>query len=633
MLTAMREMLRSKFAGILFGIIILSMAVWGVTDIFSGGLGGNIIKAGERTVTAQQLDKRLETYLRNYQQETGELLTRDRALEQGVVDQLFGSEASRIANLGYAQEIGASASIKAAADEVRDIDAFQDPLTGEFSIEQYRATLLNLRLTNAEFETDIRDDLTFETLRGATIAAFEAPELLGKLQANYLTESRTISWFVMSRDSLGEPTPPTEDEVRAFYDENVQAFSQPERRGVDVVSISTNDFVHQVDLPDDTLRTFYEANIARRFSGPQTRAYTEVIFPSEASAQAAIGALAGGADPATLSSANAVNERAGLRESVADEELAEDLFNQFSLAGSVFGPFQRGNVWVVARLDEITPGEPIPFEDVSEDIRSELANQQAERLYFDAIVKIDDLIGLGMDLEGMASELGAPLLSYAAVDERGMTANGAIMTGDLRQRGLLQEAFDLAVGEQLDAIETDDQIVLGRVRSIEPASTPTFEEVADEARAALAARESNNELERASTAARLRLESGEAAMADEASAVNADLSAPEQALTRQSFDVGLPRTAIAAVFDAKAGDYIVSVGDTPDDRVIVQVKTVEQADDETLTLLAPVLTTRLQESLLDDVAQALERDVREEIGLEMDQGGLEAYKRTLTRQQ
>ncbi len=633
MLTAMREMLRSKFAGLLFGLIIISMAVWGVTDIFSGGLGGNIIKAGDRAVTAQQLDNRLENYLRNYQQETGEVMTRDQALERGVVDQLFASEASRTANLGYAQVIGAQASIKAAADAVREFEAFRDPLTGEFSIEQYRALLRNQRLTNLEFETDIRDDLTFETLLGATTAAFEAPEVLGKLQANYLTESRTVSWFVMSRDALGEPTPPTDDEVRAFFDENIQAFSQPERRGIDVVSISRDDFVHQAELPDDMLRTFYEANLERRFSGPQTRAYTEVIFPDETSAQSAIGALAGGADPSTLSNVSGVNDRSGLQDSVSDEGLAEELFNQFSLPGSVFGPVQRNNVWVVARLEGITPGEPFPFDDVVDDIRTELANQQAERLYFDAIVKIDDLIGLGMDLEGMAADLGTPLISYAAVDERGMTANGAVVTGDLRQRGLLQQAFDLAAGDQLDAIESDDQVVLARVRDITPASTPEFEEVAEEARAALVARNSSDELERAATAARLRLETGETAMADEAAAVSAELSAPDAGLTRQSFEVGLPRGAITAVFDANAGDYIVSPGDTPDERVIVQVRTVERANDETLAMLTPVLTTRLQEELLDDAAQALESDVREEIELEMDRGGLEAYKRTLTRQQ
>lgn len=633
MLTSMREMLRSKLAGLLFILIIISMAVWGVTDIFSGGTGGNLIKAGARGFTAQQLDQRVETYIRNYQRESGETLTREQALQRGLVDQLFAAEISRIANLGYAQSIGAEASIRAAADAVRDIEAFRDPLTGEFSTAEYRARLASMRITNRQFEADVRDDLTLATVRDAVAATLQTPDLIGKLSAAYLTESRTVSWFVMSRDALGAPAAPSEDEVRAYYDETVQAFSQPERRGVDIVSISREDFIHQAELDENTLRTYYEANIERRFSGPQTRSFTELVFNNEASAQAALGPLAGGAAPGAFTDAASVEERSALQSQIADSALAEALFAQTALTGSVFGPIDRNGLWVIARLEDITPGEPIPFEEVVEDIRQDLSSQQAERLYFDAIVKIDDLIGLGMPLDEMAAELGAPLISYAPVDERGVSADGLVFSGELRNPDLLQQAFDLVVGDQLDVIETDEQIILARVRVIEPAMTPAYEEVADLARAALEARRNAEALDEAVTAARLRLESDESTLAAEAEAIGASIETPEVGITRQNFQIGLPRSALSLVFDARAGAFVTAPGEAPDQRIILEVLSVDQADEEQLSILTPILAAQLEQSLIEDVGVAFEAEVREEIGLRTDLNGLQAYKNTLTRQQ
>ena len=46
MLTPLRNMLRSPAAGGIFVLVIIAMAAWGVTDIFAGGSGSNLISAG-----------------------------------------------------------------------------------------------------------------------------------------------------------------------------------------------------------------------------------------------------------------------------------------------------------------------------------------------------------------------------------------------------------------------------------------------------------------------------------------------------------------------------------------------------------------------------------------------------------
>lgn len=633
MLTMMREMLRSKFAGLLFGLIIVSMAVWGVTDIFSGGIGANLAKAGDRAVSVEQLDRRLEAYLRNAQQQGGDIVTREDAVGAGVVDQLFGLEASRTANLGYASATGAEASVKGVTNSLREIEAFQSELTGEFDLETYRNRLARAQLSPAQFEQDLRDDLTLDILGEAAAGAVSVPTILGRMQASYLGEFRTISWVTVPRSALPEVEEPDEAAVRAFYEEQIDAFREPERRIVDILSLSTEDFLHQVDIPESDVETFYEATKTTRFAGPQTRVFTEVAFANEASAREALGLIAGGTDPSTLTAPINVNRREAMKTDMADAELAEQLFSLGAQTGSVFGPNQSGDVWLITRIDDIIPGEPNAFEDVADLIRSEMTAQQAERLYFDAMNKIDDLIGIGMSLEDMGAELGAPLLSFDAVDERGITSNGAVLSGFIRTEGLLDAVFGLAEGERTERFDLDASTLIARLKSIEAASTPEFETVSDRARTALLARQRANALERAGEGIKQRIDAGTSTLDAEAETLGLTVQRPDQGISRRAYDVGLPAMAVNAVFAGDEGDIVTVPGNTASEVVVVKIEEIERPDEDELNILAPSAAASLEPSLADDLGEAFEMAVRAETKFEADASAFERYKAGLTRQQ
>ena len=80
MLTPLRNMLRSPAAGGIFVIVIIAMAAWGVTDIFAGGGGSNLISAGDRGVSDRTLDSTLERILRNRTDDRGRALTKEEAM-------------------------------------------------------------------------------------------------------------------------------------------------------------------------------------------------------------------------------------------------------------------------------------------------------------------------------------------------------------------------------------------------------------------------------------------------------------------------------------------------------------------------------------------------------------------------
>ena len=424
MLTLFRKMLRSKIGPVLFGIVIVGMAVWGIDDIFSGG-GSSLVKAGQRGVSLQEFDETVRDRLSDLSRQQQRAVTISEAVETGIVDQVFQQELSRIIVLGYGEEIGGRASTDAVMKEVFKEDAFYNAITGEFDAVVYRDALRRINQTPRRFEQDLRDNLTRSYISGAAAAAVEPPEAYTQLLSLYEGERRTISILRIDGSDISEIPDPSEEELLEYFEQNKANFGEPERRGITVLHFSPADFRQSVEVTDEMLQNAYELGKAQRYSTPQTRRYLEARFATEAAALQAVGALAAGADPQTLEGLTSITERTSQQSEIADAAFAESLFRLAE--GAVAGPASVGGEWVIARVDEVILGEPFPFEAVEDQVRTSLVDEGAQLAFEEAARSIEDLKGEGLDLREIGERIGAPAISFVAVDQRGATASNALI--------------------------------------------------------------------------------------------------------------------------------------------------------------------------------------------------------------
>ncbi|MEM6947719.1 MAG: peptidylprolyl isomerase, partial [Pseudomonadota bacterium] len=386
MLTSLRELLRSKWVGgLVFGLIIVSMALWIDLPSLAGGMGNQAVQAGSRSFTMQEFDTRLEQVLRRQRQQGG-VATRREAVERGIVDQLFAAETARTTNLGYGAEIGAAASEGYSTARVLADQNFVDPVSGAFNADLYRQILRTNQFTPALYEQNLRDTRTLGTLVAGIEGGLDIPAGFSELQATYLAESREVTWLVVDGADGGGVEPPSDEALGAFFAEETAQFSVPERRVLSILTLSPSDFLHTVEVSPEDLRALYETQKTQRFSGPERRRFLEVAATSETAALDAFGRLAGGASPDTFTGGDiaSAQPRTALQAELTNPELTEALFDQAARPGAVVGPFQTGNVWLVARLDEVIPGTPLPFESVSTVIKEEFAAREAENLFLQA---------------------------------------------------------------------------------------------------------------------------------------------------------------------------------------------------------------------------------------------------------
>jgi len=637
MLALMKSLMNSFVGKIIVMIIIAGMAFWGVDQMFAqlrGGIGSNMAAAGSRGFDAVTFDRRVESVIRNINADSEEPVTKPELLEQGVIDQVFQLEAAKLTLLGYADSIGVHPSTDAVVEELKNIDAFKNPLTGALDLDTYRDVLYRSRITQADYEQQLSDDLTMKALRDAAGAAIFPPKTLSGLQARYIGEARNVGWFILDTSSLPEPDAPTEEDIRAYYDENLEALKQPERRMIDVLRMSAEDFLSEVTVTDQEVATVYEASKSERYSEPDTRTYVELMFSSREAARTAFGLLAAGADPASVEGVASRETRTGRRESVSDPLLAEAMFGAGKQSGALFGPAERGDQWLVARLVSVQPGAVFPLEQVEGEIRDQLSRERAAVLLFEKMEALDRAIGAGYPIGQIAEEVGVPLITFAPVDQSGRTREGVALMGLISAGEAFQQAFEIPVGENSNRIDIGEATYLTSPRKVLESYTPEFEELREDVRTGLVRQREANGVQAALDDLTDRIKSGESTLEAEARATNEVVETPLAPITRRTAaDSGLPNAAVTSVFSGKEGDVFTFPSRTGDAVMVMQITDITPPSEADMSELAPLANSSLLTSLQTDLDQAMEAEIAATMKLRTNQGTLRAYKATITSDQ
>ncbi len=632
MLTPLRNMLRSPAAGGIFVLVIIAMAAWGVTDIFARGSGSNLISAGDRGVSDRTLDSTLERILRNRTDDRGRALTKEEAMEQGILDQVFADLSRQTLLTSYADTQGISATTGSIVESIRTDPVFQDT-TGVFDASRY-AQLLDVNgFREADYESNIEADLTIDRLQRVPLQGLRVPNALARLQAAYAGELRSASWFVLQQTELPEVQQPTDEDLQELYETRKELLREPERRGVSLIRLSPDDFIAQSDVTEEDISAYYEAYKGDRYTGPDSRSFTEFTFADEATARAALGRIAGGAAATAIETALATELKNGRRDAIANDRLADQVFARGALVGSIHGPQPVDGQFVVIRLEAITPGAATPLENVRDEIRDELARELAVGLFYDALPQFDDLLGTGADLESIAEGLGAPVLSFAPVDTNGFTKDGRRYLPLVTAPGLLQMVYAQSEGRNTERFGDDEVTWIARVDSIVPERLPEFEEVRDDLTEAWTMQRQSEQLQTIAAEIEGAIADGSSSLEAEAAKYNAEVTALPRPIGRTSTETQLPRQIIDGIFGVNDEGDTFSLQAGSSQTFILQVTEIDRANDETLDILAQSSALEIQTGISEDLLRAYFMSIADDIELNTNASGYEAYKRSLVTQQ
>lgn len=587
---------------VLMGLLILGLGGFGAINL-SGNLR-SIGSVGDKSISVDQYARQLQQEIRAIEAQTGESLPFARAQEMGL-DRAVLQRIVRNRALDHeAAEMGISIGDATLRDEIVAISAFQG-IDGNFDREGYRFALQQSGMSEAAFETSIREEAARGLLQRAILGGVSMPNTYARTLVDYVAEERSFTWARLSADDLDTPVAePTEEELQAFYDANSEDFMLPASKSITYAWLRPEDLLDEVEVPEDELRAEYDAR-SDEYDQPERRLVERLVFANEEAANQAAAALE--VDGTTF---EALVEERGL--ALADVDMGDVAKSDLDAAGDavftaesgeIVGPLPSSLGPALFRVNGILPAQNVPFEEAREVLEETLAISRATRAVEARAQEIDDRLAGGATLEDLAKETK---MNLGAIDWTQESSEGIAAYGAFREAaaGLSADAFP-----QIDQLE-DGGIFAMRLDETKPERPEPFEQARDAIQTAWR----NAQIVEALTA---KAESLTTELAKEGGFEAAGLE-PKlgEGMTRSSYVDGTPDNFMDQVFDLDEGG--VAVLPAGEHVVVLRLDAVTPAgeNDETQALmdrLSQQLDQALAQGLFDIYSNAVMRDADPQI--------------------
>ena len=458
MLAGFRTFAKSPFAVVLFALLIISFAVFGISDVFTGPSSSSVVSAGSRSVSPQDFKIRFDTYRKETERRSGEIITPDQAVERGVDRQILEEVALQESIAEMIHRAGVRPSDKLIGDVVRQqmsgLHPNQrpfDPITGKFDPKMYAALLAQNDLTPETYEKSLRDDIAQTQFFTGVANGLHAPRIYSALQAAYGLESRDLAAFAVNPASIPRPADPTDAQLTAFMKQNAERLTRPETRVLSIMRVSAQALEPSVSVdPAQVQKTFDFRKDT--LGAPETRSLVQIVAPDAKAAAVIAQRLGKGEQPAVVASAYGakpviISDKP--RSALPDRKVADAAF---ALAvGQVSAPI-TGDLGVsVIKLTKITPGSAATLESVRPAIEAELRAQNAQAKAYEQTQAYQDAHDAGADLLAAAGKAEAMVMTTAPITAQGADETGQPIPG--LTPDILKTAFALSAGGESELVE------------------------------------------------------------------------------------------------------------------------------------------------------------------------------------
>ncbi|WP_386682401.1 peptidyl-prolyl cis-trans isomerase [Loktanella sp. R86503] len=600
--------------------IIMILIMGGLLGFGTGGFTSTISRlgtAGDKEITVASYQSALNEQLRSLEAQVGSRVTFQQAQSIGLDRSVLAQIITQRTLDNEAAELGVSVGDSRVRDEVLSNPSFQS-LSGSFDRTLYGNALRNVGLSEADYETSIRDELARTLLQGAVVGGIPAALVYAETVTAFLGETRDIETAPITAAMLTTPVPgPTEPDLQTFYDENPDMFTAPEARQITYAMLTPAMLADKVEIDDAQVQDLYEQRIDT-FRQPERRLVERLIFNTAEEAEAALARLS-----AEELDFDALVAERGL--SLGDVDLGDVAIEDLGTAGEavfaadtgeVVGPQDTNLGPALFRVNAVLAAEETSFDEAAPDLRAELATDQARRVIQSDGETINDLIAGGATLEDLAerTELELQTIAFTEGSTEGPAAYEAF-------RAAATAATEGAYPELIDL--DDGGIFALRLDSVTPPAVQPLEDV----RARL------EDAWRAAAEKTALLEQAQQIASDVTSDTDlATLGLTPTAsanLTRGSFVADTPEGFMRTVFEMAPGETRAVA--TEAGAIIVRLNTVTPADlaSERLTAQADDISNQASAGIAQDVFDAFAEAVRARTDVTIDQTAVNAVNAQL----
>ena len=608
---------------ILFGTLIFSFAIWGIGDMVKNYGANNAATVGSTEISLAEFRSAYQTEIQNISRRIRRNLTAQEALSFGLDRRVLERLINDAALDEQVRVWGLAINNETIAKSVLADPNFAGP-DGKFNRAIFDEALRNNGFNESNFIASQRLVYLRGQIAESLAGGIQTPKAGLEALNRYRSEQRDVQFFVLAADQLGPITNATDEQLKSFYADRQTAFRAPDYRAASLMVLKAGELVDPASITDTEATGLYDRLRATRFSMPERRMLKQIILSDKDKAARALEAQKAGKTFAEIAatlglSANDTDLGLVKREEIADQAVRDAAFA--AQANQLVGPIEGTFGPILLQVVQIVAAEELPYDKVSQTLKSELATQKGRDKLRDLHDAVEDQRASAKPLQAIASELKLPFTKVEAVDASGRDKSGALLTTITDPATVIPAIFGSEMNIDNEALALrDGGYVWFSVDGITPSRDRSFDEAREQVKAAWLEDERSRLISQKASELVQKINQG-----SPISAVAEDVKAPlltVQGATRASRDKGLPATALAQAFLTPVAQASSSLGEASDQRVILYVQSalVAPANDET----SKGMNGEFAMALGDDIIAQFVVQTRQTLGVKTFEGAIQA---------
>ncbi|MBX9450537.1 MAG: SurA N-terminal domain-containing protein [Mesorhizobium sp.] len=623
MLNSLRNAARSWIAKLLLVMLVLSFAVWGISGQIFGGLGSNVLTAGDTRVSILEYRLAYDRQLSLLSQQFGVPVTREQAQQFGVDNRVLSQLAAGAVLDEQAREMRLGLSRDRLAAMTAEDPAFQGA-DGRFDRNQFDFVLRQIGMRPEDYLKNREQAAVRQQIIEAVSDGMTAPDAFLRAVSLYQGEDRTVDYIVLSRPLVEPIEEPAQDVLEAYFEENKANYAAPEYRRISYVKLEPADIADPAAIQAEEVERYYEDNAAR-FTSPEQRKIEQLVFADAEAAQAALDKIRGGATFEEV-----VTEQGKMmgdvvlgtfaKADVADPAIAEAAFElaEGEVSDVVDGAFGS----LLVRVPEVQPAKVQPLAEVEQQIRSDIALGEATRILDDVYEGYEDARAGGETMAEAAARNRLEVVTVEAVDRSGRNPEGTILTDLPESNALLQEAFDSEVGVENSPLNTGSSgYLFYEVDDVTEARDRSIDEVRDQVVTDWKENEVATRLATRAEEIEKQVADGKA-LTEVAEELELEVQV-RRGLKRDANDAELGDAGVAAVFSVARGETGLAPAQDGDAQVVFRVTDVLVPAGAGPDALPAEARDRFASAISDDLLDQLVARLQTEYPVTIDRGAVQ----------
>ncbi|HMN87492.1 MAG TPA: peptidylprolyl isomerase, partial [Bauldia sp.] len=293
MLDALRKGAGGWLAQLFIALLVVSFAVWGVSDIFTGFRSDTVATVGGSNVSVRAFQRQYDMSTRQLSQQIGQQITPEQAQMFGLPGQVLGQLVAEATLNDEASRLRLGISSETLAHEIAADPSFRGA-TGSFDRSVFAQLLRSAGLTEDDYLASLRDNYVRQQIGDALIGGVAVPDTYLKALHDFRSQERSLGYLVLLPALVTDVGEPADTDLIAFFDTNKSVYKAPEYRALKVVRMAPEDLAATGDISDEEARKTYDQAVATRFTTPERRQVQQIVFKDKTDADAAVAALAAG---------------------------------------------------------------------------------------------------------------------------------------------------------------------------------------------------------------------------------------------------------------------------------------------------------------------------------------------------